>query len=197
MNIMSTLRSIGLATLLYTAFGSFAAPSVTLEPSKAIISVGETVFVDVFVADAEDLFGLQFDLGFTSAVGQSLNVAGLNLLSDGSTFFDGILGADEVQFISETVVGAQPGFTGAGLFARWTLLGTSAGALQLSINDVLALDSSLFEIGGISTRGASIEVLATSPIPEPGTLALAMLGLVALRCLGARPRAPAWERAAY
>lgn len=174
-------RAAGACALALALLSPVQAAPV-LEMSSATSATG--LDLTVRVKDISDLYGFQFTLNFDrtllTAVG---GTEGSFLMGAGSTFFDpGLIdnGAGSIAFVFNTLVSAVDGVDGSGDLATFSFDVVQAGLAGFSFSDVLFLDSALNDIPVVSS-GLLVQV---GEVPEPGSLWLAGLGLVAL--LGGR-----------
>ena len=162
-----------------------AVPILSVSPVSGSTTVGGTTTVDIVVAEAEDLYGFQFDLLFDpTLVAVTGIVEGAFLATGGTTFFDpGLIDntAGTVSFLFNTLIGEISGVSGGGVLARITLTGLAAGTSALELLNAIVIDSTLAEVTSI-TSGGSVTVRAagggggTERVPEPGTLLLLAIG---------------------
>jgi general secretion pathway protein D len=191
---MSTNRLKGIGALLLLWLGLAGSPVVTatvvsIEPASNNISAGDTLSLDIKVTDVTDLYGFQFDIGFSPSILSATAVTeGAFLPSGGSTLFipgtiDNVLGT--ISFTADSLVGPIPGVTGSDMLASVSFQAVGAGTSAVSLSNIILLDSTLAEIATTSTNGV-VEVQGISPVPEPGTLLLLLGGWVAFwssRCV--------------
>jgi hypothetical protein len=176
-----------LGRLVCLAFSpSFAAfcGTISLEPSGSGSSVplGSPVEVHVNVSGVSDLFGWQFDIGFNPAV---LSVADVNeggLFGSVGVFFNpGIIDsiAGTISFIADSLTGSGPGISTNGTLAVIRFDSIGSGLSNLSLSNVILLDSSLGDTT-VATSGSSVSVLGSgSAVPEPVTFLLGLSGIAA------------------
>jgi hypothetical protein len=128
--------------------------------------------------DVADLFAYQFTLNFDPALVAAISaIEGSFLPSGGATFFspgDIDNNAGSVSFVFATLLGPVDGVDGSGDLVTFSFDVQQAGFAQFSLSDVLFLDSAGADIA-VDVR----DVVAK--VPEPATLALVALGLVAAR----------------
>ena len=137
-------------------------------------SAGDTFTVTVGIEDVVDLYTFSFDLAFDPGVVTPTDaVAGAFL---GGSFFFAIFPDDPfgvpgtIQFISDTLTGQVPGVSGSGDLALVTFLALTGGDPGFALSNALLFDSA----------GGLIEADLPATIPEPVTLPLLALGLLAL-----------------
>ncbi len=102
--------------------------SVTLVPSKAIYSVGESVVTDMLIVNGMNVFAVPFHLTYNPDVLQYVSSAqGTFLNTDGSdtVFLVGPMIDELVVALSRLEVG--PGASGDGVLATFEFLATGAG----------------------------------------------------------------------
>ena len=175
-----------LAVVLLALVSSASAfPTLQISPVLTPTVQGNLFTVDVTVTGVTDLYAFQFDLGFNPAVLQALSSSeGAFLPSGGTTFF--IPGAIDnssglISFIADTLIGPIPGVSGTGTLASISFSAFSAGTSALTLSNILFLDSEFEDIENITSVGGTVSVTdAIKPIPEPSSLGLMALGLLAL-----------------
>lgn len=152
---------------------------LALTPSSPVASVGDTINYDLTISDVTDLYGYQFSLQFDPTL---VNITGVTegpaLATAGTTFFvpgafdnvNGLLG-----LTGDTLIGPISGFTGSGVLALLSFTAVGAGVGDITLNDVLMLDST-FAVIATTVNSASLEV-KTSSVPEPSGLLLMLVGL--------------------
>ncbi|MES1262283.1 MAG: cohesin domain-containing protein [Acidobacteriota bacterium] len=155
----------------------------------AVISVGSatapamTVFsIPVLVSQVSDLYSFEFDFSFDPAVLQAIGVReGPFLSSSGATFF--LAGqidnrAGLIAFTADTLSGAVPGASGAGILTWIDLYTSRTGRSQLLLSNVVLLDSALEDSPFTLQAG---EAVVSAAAPEPATLTT--VAALAICCL--------------
>lgn len=189
------LHGLSLACLAAPA----AAATLSFEPASTSVTVGTPFAMNLVVADAVDLYAFQFDVVFDPAVLSvtAVNAGGfLAAAGGGADFVPGSIdnGWGSVSFTAGTLLGPGPGVAGSGVLASLLLQPQAVGMGQVSLANVVLLDSSLGEIGTTVAAG-TVNVLAV-PEPEPMAMLAAGLAVLAwrLRQRGGGQRAPARRR---
>jgi len=152
------------------------------------VAAGDTFTISISITDATDLASFQFDLGFDPLIVEA-NVAGATAgaLLPGDWFFTspGFVDNTGGQILSVSAFGSP--FSGSGEIAEIEFTALMAGVSPLTLSSVFMnfLDQ------GFDISNGQITVTGGQPVPEPATLALLALGLLAL---GARRKtALAWR----
>lgn len=166
--------ALALAGALATS-PALAAPTIAID-SPLDVSPGSTFELSVGASDVADLYAYQFDLLFDPSVFRAVGVTGGGFLSTaGTTFFSGgdiDNAAGTISFVFESLVGPGPGANGSGELLRLSFeaIGAFGARGAFSFANVMALDSNLADLD-IGVAGSDVR------IPEPATLAMAMLAL--------------------
>jgi hypothetical protein len=165
-----------------------AAPIVSLSPSAAVVTVGDTFSVDVLVSGAADLYAYQMGVAFDAArFSASLVSEGGFLPAAGTTlFFPGAIdnGLGLITFNLGTLVGPIAGASGDGTLFSVLFKAKSAGSGDISpLFDVALNGDGLYDSAGLALSfdaGNSVGVVVEpKTAPEPATLSLLGLGLTA------------------
>lgn len=96
-----------------------------------------------------------------------------------------------VMFNANSLLGPGPGLTGSGMLVMFDFMaiGTGTSALDIDPTTFILLDSTGASINASTTNGSAI-VQGTTAVPEPSSLFLINLGLVALAALALGKRIP-------
>ncbi len=196
MNTKIRLSSCAAALALCAALGgpAVAAPTFAIGGPASVVP-GETFALSVGASGVSDLYAYQFDLSFDRSLFRAVGVsAGSFLSTAGATFFDGGSidnAAGTISFIFETLIGPGSGVSGAGELLQLSFEAIGAGSTRgaFSLANVQALDSSLnaFDVALVGR---------TVAIPEPSSLALALLALGVIGSARSSRRAAAGEQRA-
>jgi hypothetical protein len=176
------------------------AATITFESAR--VNPNESFVVSVILDDVADLIAFNFDFGFDPAVVGTPTVtrgdifAGIGEPCD-LCFFPGFAPTDPVSgvpgvvsLISDVILGQVPGITGGGTLAVLTFQALAGGGdAGLAISNVLLSDSQFNPIDGTIIRNGMVTVVPAA-VPEPSTLGLLGLGLLAL-ARRRRPKTPA------
>lgn len=147
---------------------------------SATVNVGDTFTINLTVTDAVDLTAWQFDLGYNPLHVQANGVTeGPFLSSAGTTFFTpgvidnttGLISLVSASFVDLT----PPG--GSGILASIEFTALSAGLSPLTASNVFLnfTDSGFFVTDGSACVTGS-PACGGSPVPEPSSFALLLLG---------------------
>lgn len=174
---------LALALAVFSLQGQ-AAALLKLEPSSGSLTVGDSISLRLTGSSLVDLYAFQFSLSYTPGLFSLVSVTeGDALASLGSTFFVAGSGDDalgQLSLTGNTLIGAQPGFSGEGWLATIELRAIGAGAALLSLGDLLLLDAdlNLLDVGAEDARFAIAP--GGGSVPVPGSLGLAALALACL-----------------
>lgn len=151
--------------------------STTLDfvPPAATVRVGDTIDLDLHLADVRDLYAGQVEVAYDPAV---LEIVDQNLLQPGIQAVPGdfvapftilrnvVDTANNKLLFSFTLSGARPGVNGSGTVMRLTVRGVGAGTSTLGLARTLLSDSGSREIARVATDGV-ITVTAGQPGTPP------------------------------
>ena len=162
---------------------AFADPIVSIIPETQNISVGKTFTVDIGVNNVADLYDYQFSLAFNPQLLQADSITEGSLFANtGNSFFspgtiDNHSGA--VSLTADTLFSFGPGVTGPGVIAtaQFTALSNGTSSITFSPSSDLILQDSLGNTLDTTAQPASVTV-GMSPVPEPSTISLLLLGVV-------------------
>lgn len=150
-------------------------------PASAPI-VGDLFNVFVEVDSVIDLFAFQFDLNFDPAVLFANSTSeGAFLRSDGdATFFiPGTIdnSSGSITFTSDTLIGAILGISGSGVLANINFHALAEGSSEVSLSNVVLLDSNIMDIQS-ETLDGTVWTKSGTAVPEPGILIFLSSGLI-------------------
>jgi len=157
MSSAQTLKGVG---------PSLATASVTLSPSSAQVTVGETVVVDVRINNVEDLYGAEVELSFDPSLLE------VTALTNGSVPYPDFViknydnGAGTISYAATQLNPRDP-FTGSGVMARITFRGKAVGTSQVTFTGCLLSDRNGVVIPSNAYNG-SVTVAAVA-VPPTGT----------------------------
>jgi general secretion pathway protein D len=161
------------------------------------VNEGDPFSLGILVTDVDDLLTFQFDISFNPAVLTATGTTEGPLLASqgGLTFFiPGFLPGEPlddptppglVRQTAGTLIG-EPGISvpadaiGVLPIAFVTFLATGSGDPNVTISNVLLLNSLGAEIDPILIANGTVTVVPTTVIPEPATLVLTGIGLAAV-----------------
>jgi hypothetical protein len=167
-----------------------AAPIVSLSPTPATAAVGDLISLDLTLTDFDDLFAYQFDIIFDPAILQISGVTDGEFLTSGGgiSVFGGVfaLALDNsagVITILDSLLGPAPpafGVSGAGVLATLVFSAVLPGTTDILFSSSILENSSGLAIDATFTSGQVTVTDAgggVTPVPEPGTLSLVLLGM--------------------
>jgi hypothetical protein len=139
------------------------------------VAVGDTFTIEVSITDAVDLAFFQFDLAFAPLIVQA-DPAGATtgVALPGDWFFTspGIVDNTGGWILGVSAFGSA--FSGSGVVAEIEFTALTAGVSPLTFSNVFL---NLFDAFDVSN--GQITVTGVTPVPEPTTLALLAIGLLA------------------
>jgi hypothetical protein len=152
---------------------------LSIDPSGANVGVGVPFSLSVNIAGVTDLAAFQFDIGFNPGTLSATGVSeGSFLAGGGSTFFiPGTIDntAGNIAFTANTLLGPG-GVNGTGTLAVIFFNSLAPGTSKVDLSGIFLLDSA----GGSIPFSATNSNVAVSPVPEPATLSLCIVGLGSL-----------------
>jgi hypothetical protein len=155
---------------------SFGLPSglfadALVSAGSGTVAIGNVLNIPVSISGVSDLYAFQFDLSFDPAVLELLGISeGAFLPTAGVTFFSpGVIDnlAGVASFTADSLVGPVQGASGTGDLASFEFRAIRFGSSDLTLSNVILLDSSLNDIA-FTTQSGILHV-----VPEPGALPLA------------------------
>jgi hypothetical protein len=170
------LAGLFLATVL--SVPSFADSTLSIVPATSSVAQGSNTTLDVNVSDVSDLFAYQFDLTFNPAFVSAISTAEGPSFVSGGGFVPGTIDnvGGDITFTADTLFG-DASFTGSGTLAIITMKGLAPGTSSLDFANVILLDPSFDFLPTNLDTGTLTVTSGTVPTPEPGLLALLMVGL--------------------
>ncbi len=176
-----SLQVLTLVVLLSASFTPAMAAStiVAVSPAAGAVNVGETLVVNVTVADVTALFGAEFHLTFDAG---KLEVVDADPATDGVQVALGSFLSND--FVAQNTASNTAGtvdfgvsqmsphgpVSGSGVIATVTFKGKANGSAALTFSSVLLADSSGTQIGATFQNGA-VTVSGGSTTPVPTTAA--------------------------
>jgi len=168
-----------------SAAPALAAPTLSFE-GRGVAQPGSSFQLAVDASDVTDLYAYQFDVQFDPTLFRATGITGGSFLSGaGDTFFGGgdiDNTAGTISFIFETLIGDVAGASGSGELVQisFEAIGPFGTRSDFTLTNVYALDSNQ-NLVDVAVVDGSVG------IPEPSSLAMAVLALGALGA-GARRR---------
>ena len=172
---------------------------ITFESAR--VNPNESFVVSVILDDVDDLIAFNFDFVFDPTVVGTPTVTRGNIFAGVGDpcdlcFFPGFAPTDPVSgvpgvvsFISDAILGLAPGVSGGGTLAVLTFQALGGGGdAGLALSNVLLSDSLFNPIDGTIIRNGEVTVVPAA-VPEPSTLGLMGVGLLAL-ARRLRPKTP-------
>lgn len=173
------MKDVGVClTLLFAVVSCAFGASISFEPTVSTVMPGQTFAVAINISGAADLYAFQFDLGFDPLVLAAITVEQGSLLpTGGATFFapgaiDNINGS--ITSTADSLLGVIAGVTGSGSLATVHFQAAGSGSTQLSISNLVFLDSALNDVA--VEAGAGV----VNVVPEPSTVLLMPAGFIVL-----------------
>ena len=179
------LRMLGMAVLLSLVMtlpgAAFVVTSVSIEPDSTIVGVGSLFSVDVMVSNVFDLYAVDLDFTYDTAIMDFVGfTTGPFLSSDGNSTF--VIppvvneSAGTIDDYVETRMGPVPGISGSGILLTLDFIATGVGTGMIDVSALLAGDSQPPDPIFCMNEPGQVEVL----IPEPASLLLVGSGLALL-----------------
>jgi hypothetical protein len=147
------------------AFSAFAqGPALSIQPSAASVTPGQSFTVAVVASGVKDLFAWQFDLMFPAGQVIANSVTqGPFLGTGGTTFFIPGTPGGAQPLTAATLIGPVPGVSGSGTLATFGFTAITAGPVQLAVTNVILLNSGLAPVSATTTGGSVAVQLAPGP----------------------------------
>lgn len=179
----ATTRILACLAILAASRSAPAVPILEVEAPDGSPVVGSSFEIDVSIADLAGEFVGAYDvtLAFDAAVLDPAGVAFGTLLDGPADSLQGSLagtGSLDVFEISLGLLLGQDGFSPFTLFSvTFDVIGPGESAIDLGVN---AIGGFFGESLAVRTAGTSVTAVPATPVPEPGTAALLLVGLFLL-----------------
>ena len=171
-----SLQIVTLVVLLGASFAPVmaASPVVGVNPAAGAVAVGQTLVVNVTVADVTALFGAEFHLTFDAS---RLEVVDADAATEGLQVALGSFLSND--FVAQNTASNTAGtvdfgvsqmsphgpVSGSGILASITFKGKAAGAAALGFSSVLLADSSGTQIAATAQNGSVAVSGGATPAP--------------------------------
>jgi hypothetical protein len=178
----------GLFLTVVLSIPCFADSTLSIVPAAASVAQGNNITLDVNVSNVSDLFAYQFDLSFNPTFVSAISTAEGSSFVSGGGFIPGTIDnvGGDITFTADSLIGGIPGFTGSGTLAVITMKGLTPGTSSLDFANVILLDTGFNSLPTNLASGTLTVTPGTVPAPEPGSLALLMVGLSLLAFMFSR-----------
>jgi len=165
---------------------SHASPVITV--GQVTVNEFDTFTVPVSITDAVDVTSWQFDLSFGATILRvtATGVTETSFFTQGDStvfvpgFVDNSLG--HILGVADALI-FQPAVNGSGVLADVEFTAIAAGVSPLTLSNVfLNLSDTGFSVtnGSVCVTAPTAQTCQSNPVPEPSTLPLLALGLLAL-----------------
>jgi hypothetical protein len=189
---MNQLKRIGIILFMWICLAVSqvaTATTISVQPASVNKSVGETFSLDIRISDVTDLYAFQFDIEFDPSILSATSITDGEFLpiADSLGFFtlgiNNVVGS--IGYITNTLTGTIPGVSNSGVLASIDFKAIGIGTSDVSLSNVMLLDSSLNEITTTESLGSNVTVQGSlNPVPEPSTVLMIGIGMVCLSGLG-------------
>ena len=144
---------------------------INVLPSALTIGTGSSVTVNIQISNVIDLYAWQVDFSYDPLIAIVTLVNNGSFLATGGTesFFAGSIdnNAGAVSSIGSTLTTAPTGVNGSGILATITITAVAAGQSNLSLFNIILLDSTFADITPVTANSALLTVTSNTSIPEP------------------------------
>jgi general secretion pathway protein D len=157
--------------------------TIAVTGPASITMINQTFNVAIQATTITDLYAFQFDVSFDPALLSASLVSQGSFLSGGGVtiFIPGTIDntTGHITFVGSTLTGPIAGVTGSGTLGSITFTAKAPGVSQVSLSDLILLDSALNSItAGIQNGSVLIGAPVPSGLPAPPSLLLFVTGLV-------------------
>jgi general secretion pathway protein D len=158
-----------------------AGPLVSIQPADSQVGVGESFDVFVDISGVNGLYAFQFDILFNPTVLSATSITEGSLLPTGGAtiFIPGTIdnAAGTISYTADSLVSSVSGVSGDGHLAELDFQGVGQGTSDVTLSNLVFLDSFFYDITPSSISGGSVTVGPAASVPEPCTVFLLGMGL--------------------
>lgn len=161
---------------------------ISVVPSASTIAQGQAFSVDIRISNVGDLYGFEFDLEFNPSIlsANSITEGAFLALGGPTLWFPGTIdnAGGTISYTADSLQSIVSGVSGDGILASINFTALATGSRDLTISEVILLDSALADISFDNPQNTHIMVNSNSgptpSVPEPATFGLLVIGLIGL-----------------
>lgn len=168
-----TTASLLILVSLFNMLPAHASVDISISSPSTNFVEGDTFGVDIYISGVSNLYGFEFDLGFDPAILSATDISEGSFLASGRNTTFWIPGTivnpnGLIELTVNTLQGDIPGISGVGILAHVDFTALAAGISNISLFNIVLLDSFLEDIAINSTQNIAINVTEKQNlIPEP------------------------------